>query len=136
MTQLQVGVKALIRQDTRYLFLRRSPLFKAGPQKWDIPGGRIDPGEVLQDALAREVREEAGLRLETVNKLLAAQDILVPDKDLHVVRLTHFATAVGTVTISDEHDEYKWMSLEEILAEPHVDSYLTEVLVTIRDGNA
>lgn len=133
--QLQVGVKALIRQDTRYLFLRRSPSFNAGPQKWDIPGGRIDPGEVLHDALAREVREETGLKIETVDMLLAAQDILVVNQDLHVVRLTYFATASGTVTISDEHDDYKWMSVEEILIEPHVDSYLREVLETIRGDN-
>lgn len=128
MMKLQVGVKALIKQDMAYLFLRREPLFKTGPQKWDIPGGRIEPEEGLYEALTREVREETALRLTAVGKLLAAQDIFVPNKEIHVVRLTYLATAEGGVVISSEHDEYRWMTVEEVLAEEHVDSYLRQVV--------
>ncbi len=126
--KLQVGVKALVNKDGKYLFLRRNKDFKAGPQKWDIPGGRIEPDEPLEDALAREIAEETGLVLNSVDELLAAQDIFVEAKDLHVVRLTYIASAAGDVVISDEHDEYTWMTLDEIRAELHVDSYLKEVL--------
>lgn len=126
--KLQVGVKALIEQDGKYLFLRRSADFKAGPQKWDIPGGRIDSDEALHDALERELREETVLRLGRIERLITAQDIFVPPKDIHVVRLTYHASATGDVVISDEHDQYTWMTCAEVLAEPHVDSYLRTVL--------
>lgn len=125
---LQTGVKALIKQDEKYLFLRRSKDFKQGPQKWDIPGGRININETLDVALAREVEEETGLRLTSIDSLLAAQDIFVHDKGLHVVRLTYIATAQGTISISDEHDNHRWMSLEDALAEPNVDTYVREVM--------
>ncbi|OYX53477.1 hypothetical protein B7Y92_02950 [Candidatus Saccharibacteria bacterium 32-50-13] len=128
MTKLQVGVKALIERNGSYLFLRRSAAFKAGPQKWDIPGGRIEPDEALEAALTREVREETGLNLSRVDTLLAAQDIFVADADVHVVRLTYRGVAEGEVVISSEHDDYRWMTLEEVQGEPHVDSYLKEVL--------
>lgn len=131
---LQVGVKVLLKQGDKYLFLRREPKFKAGPQKWDIPGGRIEPDEPLEEALAREVSEETGLTLEKVDKLLAAQDIFVPGKDIHVVRLTYVGGASGEVAISDEHDDYKWLTLEEILAEQHIDPYLIEVLESIGEA--
>lgn len=108
--KLQVGVKALIEQDGKYLFLRRSADFKAGPQKWDIPGGRIDSDEALHDALERELREETALRLGRIERLITAQDIFVPPKDIHVVRLTYHASATGDVVISDEHDQYTWMT--------------------------
>ncbi len=130
--ELQVGVKALIEQDGKYLFLRRDKAFQSGPQKWDIPGGRIKPEEALSDALIREVHEETGLELEQASVLLAAQDIFVPEKSLHVVRLTYCATATGEVAISDEHDDYRWMTLDEVLSDPHVDSYLREVLLAQR----
>ncbi len=126
--KLQVGVKALLVQDNKYLFLRRSPSFKAGVQKWDIPGGRIEAGEALYDALYREIYEETALELIDVSSLLAAQDIFVTEKDLHVVRLTYLAKAKGTIKISDEHDLYEWMDLQEILSDPNVDSYLRKVL--------
>ncbi len=130
--ELQVGVKALIEQDGKYLFLRRSEGFQPGPQKWDIPGGRIVPEESLADALAREVREETGLQLQQVGRLLAAQDIFVTRAAVHVVRLTHKAVATGKVVLSEEHDAYKWMTRDEALAEPYIDSYLKEVLVEQR----
>jgi 8-oxo-dGTP diphosphatase len=128
MMNLQVGVKALIERDGAYLFLRRSADFKSGPQDWDIPGGRIEPDEALETALGREVTEETGLELESVTALLAAQDIFVATKDLHVVRLTYLASATGDVTISDEHSEHAWMTKDQVLAEEHIDTYLREVL--------
>jgi 8-oxo-dGTP diphosphatase len=133
--KLQVGVKVLIKQGDAYLFLRRSADFKAGPQKWDIPGGRIEPDEALEVALAREVREETGLQLTRVDTLQAAQDIFVSDAEIHVVRLTYTGQADGEVTISDEHDDYRWMTVQEILDELHVDSYLKEVLLQIQEGS-
>ena len=49
---LQVGVKALIKNDKgQYLFLRRSERMQAETEPhWDIPGGRIDPAERLEQA--------------------------------------------------------------------------------------
>jgi 8-oxo-dGTP diphosphatase len=129
--KLQIGVKALIATQDTYLFLRRSAGFKSGPQDWDIPGGRIEPEEALSDALARETKEETGLSLDAIDKLLAAQDIFVPSKELHVVRLTYLASATGDVTISDEHSEHAWMTKQQILAEEHVDSYLRKVLESL-----
>ena len=128
---IQVGVKALICRDDKYLFLRRALTFRDGTQEWDIPGGRIEPAEALHVALAREVLEETGLVLDDTEVLLTAQDIFVPDSDVHVVRLTYRATATGTVVISDEHDGYKWMTRHEVLAEPYVDSYVRKVLETL-----
>ena len=133
--KLQVGVKVLIYQGGKYLFLRRSAAFKTGPQKWDIPGGRIEPEEALHDALAREVFEETGMKLDQVDKLIAAQDIFVSHAEVHVVRLTYTGVATGEIAVSDEHDDYKWMTREEVLAEPHVDSYLREVLMALEHNN-
>ncbi|MBC7512582.1 NUDIX domain-containing protein [Candidatus Saccharibacteria bacterium] len=126
--KLQVGVKSLIKKDDAYLFLRRSRSFGEGQQDWDIPGGRIEPEESLDAALTREVYEETGLQLNTIGTLIAAQDIFVTTKDLHVVRLTYASSATGTVTISDEHSEYVWMTKKQVLSEQHVDKYLRHVL--------
>lgn len=125
---LQVGVKALIKNDKgQYLFLRRSERMQAETEPhWDIPGGRIDPAERLEQALAREIAEETNLTLSGVPQLIAAQDILVPAKDLHVVRLTYVANAHGEIAVSDEHQEYAWMTQDEALAS-HLDPYIREV---------
>lgn len=124
---LQVGVKLLIKNtNEQYLFIRRAPSFKPGEQKWDIPGGRIEPDESLEEALAREVLEETGMKLQGTPALLAAQDIFVPAKDLHVVRLTYAGTADGEVVISDEHSEFRWMTKAEA-QEGLLDSYIAKI---------
>jgi 8-oxo-dGTP diphosphatase len=127
---LQVGVKALIQNDqNELLFLRRNPKIYPGKDlRWDIPGGRINFEENLQDALAREVLEETGLEIDQSSaKLVAAQDIFVPEKDLHVVRLTYYANASGAAQLSDEHTDFAWLTKEQVLA-GDLDKYVREVL--------
>ena len=62
--ELQVGVKAIVRNKAgKYLLLHRNlakyPDVKGG---WDIVGGRINPGVLLHENLAREIAEEIGAK--------------------------------------------------------------------------
>ncbi|HRF28352.1 MAG TPA: NUDIX domain-containing protein [Candidatus Saccharibacteria bacterium] len=132
--KLQVGVKALIKnKDGEYLFLRRAEAMDAetGPHL-DIPGGRIEVDEPLEQALAREIQEETGLSLRAVHKLLAAQDIFVNAKNLRVIRLTYVAEAEGEVALSNEHSDYTWLTIENAMR-TNLDPYVREVLVMV-DG--
>ncbi len=129
--ELQVGVKALLRNpEGKYLLVRRSPLKypEVGP-KWDIVGGRIDPGSTLLDNLKREILEETKLELKDEPKLVAAQDILrVPGR--HVVRLTYTASISGEPQIDEDHLEWKWFTMEEIkkMTGEELDIYFKELL--------
>ena len=109
---IQVGVKLLIKNDKgKFLFIQRNtPLPDGTGIKWDIPGGRINPGESLKDALKREV-----------------MDILIPDADLHVVRLTYATSLDKEVVLGDEHQAMRWHTLKEA-ADIDVDPYLRDVL--------
>ena len=61
-----VGV---IRRDGRFLLTRRRTDTHQGGL-WEFPGGKVEPGETLQDALGRELREELGIELESSAPLL------------------------------------------------------------------
>jgi len=126
--ELQVGVKIILQnKDGKYLTVRRSAeKYTNVPDHWEFTGGRIDPGTTLFENLKREVMEETSLEITGEPKLLAAQDIIRPHK--HIVRLTYSGFADGEVKLSDEHVEYKWLSLEEILKLEPMDKYFKEVL--------
>ena len=56
-----VAGKAVVRRDGRILLLQRSLKSGFDPGRWELPGGKINYGENLGDALQREVQEEVGL---------------------------------------------------------------------------
>ena len=126
---LQVGVKALLRNpEGKYLFLKRN--LKKYPEvqnPWDIVGGRIETGSKLLDNLKREIMEETKLELTDEPKLVAAQDIFNNPK-LHVVRVTFVANIEGEPTLDEEHDDYKWFTLDELRDMDELDSYFRELL--------
>jgi ADP-ribose pyrophosphatase YjhB (NUDIX family) len=62
-----VGVGGVVVRDGRALLIRRGkePLYG----RWVVPGGTVELGESLEDALVREMEEETGLRVEPVGIL-------------------------------------------------------------------
>lgn len=128
---LQVGVKAVIIKNGKILlFKRKEPYLNETIIRWDILGGRINTGEPLVEALAREIKEESTLTLKGIPKLIAAQDILRNPK-LHVVRLTYLAEVTGTIKInSAEHSEYRWFTPTELKDIP-LELYLAEIIDSV-----
>ena len=129
--ELQVGVKVLLKNKAgKFLLVRRNP--KKYPEvgaKWDIIGGRINPGTPLLENLKREVKEEVGLEYIGEPKLIAAQDIL-RIVDRHVVRLTFIGEAEGEPRLDDDHLEFKWFGAQEIkqMNSEDLDIYFKELL--------
>lgn len=127
---LEVGVKAFLYQTPgKFLVLKRSfPYQGQKICKWDVPGGRIVPGEPLLKALKREIKEETGLKIGKVDKILAVQDILrVQGK--HIVRITFLAKCMSCKVKIDprEHQSYQWLGVGE-LRKLRCDKYLTPLL--------
>ena len=60
---VDVAVAVLVRSDGAVLLAQR-PVSKVYPGYWEFPGGKIEPGEPLVDALRREIREELGIEIE------------------------------------------------------------------------
>ncbi len=96
----------------KHLLLRRASESKINPSRWEPPGGKIDPGERLDDALQREAFEEAGL-LVVVDQLLGAVQFEL--STINVACLIMGGRVVsGDVRLSSEHDAFRWFSQEEI----------------------
>jgi 8-oxo-dGTP diphosphatase len=72
-----VGVGAFILRDNQVLLVQRGREPAAG--KWSVPGGLVELGESLQEAIAREVREEVGLEVQ-VRDLVVALDRVILDQ--------------------------------------------------------
>jgi mutator protein MutT len=84
-----VGVGAIIVNERGEMFLaRRGPLAKNERGLWEFPGGSVEFGERLADALRREIHEEYGMAIE-VGALLDVVDHILPEEGQHWVSPTY-----------------------------------------------
>ncbi len=95
-TRPLVGVGAVIKRGRRVVMvLRSAPPLK---NQWSIPGGLVEVGETLRQAVAREAREETGLTVE-VGELLEVFERILPGArgrtQYHFVLLDYLCRPVG-----------------------------------------
>jgi len=90
-----VGVGAIIVDERGRLFLaRRGPKATNERGLWEFPGGSVELGERLADALRREIREEYGVEI-AVGELLDVVDHILPDEGQHWVSPTFICRLVS-----------------------------------------
>ncbi|MGQ9718403.1 MAG: NUDIX hydrolase [Nitrososphaerales archaeon] len=111
-----VGVGGLIKQDDSVLLVKREN--EPGRGKWSIPGGLINLGETMRNAVKREVEEEVGLRVDVVEVLDAFDAIIYDDKSrvrFHYVVVSFMAKPLGgEVRGSKEASQVRWFKAKEL----------------------
>lgn len=112
-----VGVGAVIvGQEGKVFLAKRGREARNEIGKWEFPGGSVEFGETLEQALVREVVEEYGFTIE-VEELLDVVDHLIPEENQHWVSPTFICRVKnGTPRIREPHkcDEIGWFALDQI----------------------
>ena len=102
-------VGAVFHDGERFLACRKKP-GKPLEGHWEFPGGKIEPGETPEQALAREIREELNLIAEVGQKVTTT----TYEYDFATIELsTFYCTLVdGDLRLTD-HDDTKWVTSTE-----------------------
>jgi len=111
-----IDVAAAVLEDSqrRVLITQRRPgTHMAG--WWEFPGGKLRPGELPSDGLARELAEEIGVTVESAEPLIQI-DHDYPDRPvrLHVYRITRWR---GTAA-AREGQALRWLTVQELVSLP------------------
>lgn len=109
-------VNGLLLRDGKVLIAHRSPQRRNYPNTWSFPGGHVEEGETLEQALRRELTEEIGIQAEVCSFLEQFIDAKTnPEKPV-----TFHFFAVETwrgepINIGQEHTQISWIKLDEAI---------------------
>ena len=106
-------VAALVRdaENPRRFLICQRPAHKARGLLWEFVGGKVEPGETKQEALARECREELGVLIR-VGEIYMELTHVYPDLTIHLT-LFHAEIASGEPQLL-EHNAVCWITPDDI----------------------
>lgn len=125
-----LGAFAVLQRDDRFLLVQNDRVVGGtSVRTWDLPGGRVEAGELLHEALRRELREETGLQVRGAPQFLFVQEgeRVLETRRTQAWRSFFFAVEFdGEPAASHEVLAVRWMTRDEIHAEctaPYHDSF-------------
>lgn len=123
-----VVAAALYDTEERLLAARRSaPPELAG--RWELPGGKVEPGETPEHALVRELREELGIEAEPLARVPGEW----PLKAGYVLRVWRCHLRSGAPRPLQDHDELRWLTADEVWSVDWLDQDVPAVKEALRD---
>ncbi len=113
MKQQKITASLFIQNEGKVLIVHRSENETFAPGNWELPGGHVEFGETIEDAMIRETREETGLDVGIESPYHAFTYVL-GEEEKHYVEIILFAKMIDPnqkIKLNpDEHSEYKWIS--------------------------
>ncbi len=116
-----IAVGVIQNADDDYLICRKPINRGVFPGQWALPGGGIESGEYMDDALRREIREEAGIEITDIRPLFFRDGTypkLSPDgscKNIYMIFLVFTCRACSVdVKIGEEFEAYAWVKREDL----------------------
>lgn len=121
-----VVVAGLLRRGGQVLLCHRRADRSHYPDVWDLPGGRVEPGETLGDALTRELEEELGIvaRLSGGNPWVTLTN---QELEFHIFLVDEWHGEPNNLA-PDEHDEIRWTRADGVAELELADSSYVRIL--------
>ncbi len=108
----KIIVAALVEKDNKFLLVKET--LESGKEYWIVPGGGVEFGENLTDAIKREIKEETNLDIKIKN-FAGFQEAIVPKYNYHTVIFFYRAEPQNeNVILEKKIIEAKFFSREEI----------------------
>jgi 8-oxo-dGTP diphosphatase len=111
MARPEVCVGAIVVDEERLLLVRRGQGPAAG--SWALPGGRVEAGETLAEALLRELREETGLE-GVCDQLVGWVERISPEHHFVILDFAVTVLEPDAPRAGDDAAEVAWVPLDEV----------------------
>lgn len=108
-----IATRAFIVHEGKVLIIREARDYKGGTNigQYDFPGGKVKPGETVEESLIRETREEAGLEIRIGKPFFVTEwRPKVDSQQLQIIGIFFECFADSReVNLCQDHDDYQWI---------------------------
>lgn len=127
---MHVVVGVLINEKGEVLIALRPP-HVVQPGLWEFPGGKVEPGESLENALIREFHEEIGVDVQRLTFLLKIERFF-PEKRLHLYLHAFRILQYSGIPAGCENQEIRWVPIHTLknYTFPEANAGIVELLVS------
>lgn len=114
------AVKILLFDETDHvLILKRRPNDVHNPGMWDLPGGRLNPGEDPAQGVVRETLEETGITILAPDVPVGIHHFTRQDGQVITMIVYTLRIPQQSVTVSEEHTGYQWAPVDVVKSHAH-----------------
>lgn len=112
-------------KEYKFLLLKRSANVRVYPNIWQVVTGTIDGNETAVETTIREFKEETGLSYLKMFTIPYITSFFLPKKDaIGISPVFGFLVGSDEVILSEEHTDFKWLSLDDCLRKLELPSHI------------
>ncbi len=129
----KISVKAFILNPKKELLLiKRKESEIHAANEWEIPGGRLEEKESIEEGLKREVKEEAGIDVNVLFPLKIKHYIREDKQKIATITFLCTTKKNQEIKLSSEHSEHKWLNINKVQNE--INKYYIEDIEIIKNN--
>lgn len=116
MSEIEVSKVLVQNSEGDFLAVQKSENYDWKAGKWELPGGKIEENETRFEAGKRELEAETGLEAQDLRDTVRVEvEEFSSEKPVVNCWILHTESFSGEIKLSDEHQDYRWVSAEEFM---------------------
>ena len=128
----RIVLTGILKDENLYLVVKRNENDDLYPGAWEFPGGHLELGESLVEALQRELYEEVGFK-QLINPIITNFSEEIKNDFGEVIHNIEFDFLIEVnkneieIKLSEEHSDYKWVNKDSQLLDEYIKAKLTNI---------
>ena len=124
----RIVVTGILKDNDKLLIVKRNSNDDLYPGAWEFPGGHVEDGETLEEALKRELKEEIGFNDDFEPVITHYTDEIKDNyHDIELDFIINVDSNKVQIKLSTEHEDYQWVTKDSSLLDQYIKDKLSNI---------